>query len=126
LGGVIALIAALGGLVVLLSAFDLTDKRAALGMPEGSIRAVIALMLILPFSIMGIYIFATIRFSDANVLNLANTNEQAAEALRASDDLARQLLTTVGTSLHLPRSISGRILSRRSQVLRQPPLEASR
>jgi hypothetical protein len=53
-------------------------------------------------------------------------NEQAAEALRASDDLARQLLTTVGTSLHLPRSISGRILSRRSQVLRQPPLEASR
>jgi hypothetical protein len=97
LGGVIALIAALGGLVVLLSAFDLTDKRAALGMPEGSIRAVIALMLILPFSIMGIYIFATIRFSDANVLNLANTNEQAAEALRASDDLARQLLTTVGT-----------------------------
>jgi hypothetical protein len=68
LGGVIALIAALGGLVVLLSAFDLTDKRAALGMPEGSIRAVIALMLILPFSIMGIYIFATIRFSDANVL----------------------------------------------------------
>jgi hypothetical protein len=70
LGGVIALIAALGGLVVLLSAFDLTDKRAALGMPEGSIRAVIALMLILLFSIMGIYIFATIRFSDANVLTL--------------------------------------------------------
>ena len=97
LGGIIALIAALGGLVILLSAFDLTDKRAALGMPEGSIRAVIALMLILLFTIMGIYIYASLRFTEEAFLSLAATNDQAAETLRASEDLARQLLTTVGT-----------------------------
>jgi hypothetical protein len=39
------------------SAMNLTDPKQALGLPEGSIRAMIALILILVFVIFGIYLF---------------------------------------------------------------------
>lgn len=97
ISGVVALLIALAGLIVLFTAAGLEDRRAALGMPEGSIRAVIALMLILLFSIMAIFLYGTLRFGSDSTYELARTNAAAADALAASEDIARQLLTTVGT-----------------------------
>lgn len=97
IAGVVALLVALAGLIVLLTAAGLEDRRAALGMPEGSIRAVIALMLILLFSIMAIFLYASIRFTAPDAFAAADDSASAASALKASEDIARQLLTTVGT-----------------------------
>ena len=97
IAGVVAMLVALAGLIVLLTASGLEDRRAALGMPEGSIRAVIALMLILLFSIMAIFLYASIRFTSPESLSAADDSASAAAALTASEDIARQLLTTVGT-----------------------------
>src|SRR5687767_11432897 len=49
IAGLVILLTALGGLVALLSGFGMQDGREALGLPQGSIRAVIALSLILIF-----------------------------------------------------------------------------
>jgi hypothetical protein len=95
--GVIALIIALAGLILLLNLLGLSDKRAALGMPEGSVRAVIALMLILLFSIMAVFLYSSIRFTNAQFLAQAADNAAIASSLAASEDIARQILTTIGT-----------------------------
>lgn len=58
---------AIGGLLVLLTVMaavfhnlKLDDRRQALGLPEGSVRALIALFLIMIFIIMSAYLFRTI------------------------------------------------------------------
>jgi hypothetical protein len=42
------------------SMFGLTDPKQALGLPEGSIRALIALLLVMLFSIIGIYLYRSV------------------------------------------------------------------
>jgi hypothetical protein len=79
--GVIALIIALAGLILLLNLLGLSDKRAALGMPEGSVRAVIALMLILLFSIMAVFLYSSIRFTNSQFLAQAADNAAIANSL---------------------------------------------
>ena len=129
--GVIAFLLALMACVAFLAVFGLTSWRYALGLPDGSIRAVIALGLVLIFAIVSIYLYG----STANVQRSTATNLPA-EALPAlapgsvisivphpaspvpgssgepetvydvttrvsgtetSDDLARQLITLLGT-----------------------------
>ena len=46
----------------------LTDKDEALGLPEGSIRAMIALVLILVFILFGIYLFNKVGFGSEVLL----------------------------------------------------------
>lgn len=50
IAGLVALLAAISLLVFLLRSLGLEDRRFALGMPDGSIRAIIAVMLILLFA----------------------------------------------------------------------------
>src|ERR1051326_6809877 len=57
---VIAIIALITLLFIVAAGFSqlqLTDPKQALGLPEGSIRAMIALMLIMVFIIFGIFVF---------------------------------------------------------------------
>jgi hypothetical protein len=61
----------------------LADPQQALGLPEGSIRAMIALFLIMIFVTFGLYLFRAIASGTA-------TNQDAV-------DVAKQLITTVGT-----------------------------
>jgi hypothetical protein len=63
---------------------SLADQRQALGLPAGSVRALIAFFLIVLFMIIGVYLFHTINSDGANV---------SKDAL----GLAQQLLTTVAT-----------------------------
>jgi hypothetical protein len=97
---------------------DLSDDKQALGLPEGTIRALIALILILLFVIVGIYLFrvvgegeTTLRgLSRAEVTALGNRVVESTEVatnvfdVKVQDtlsedggELAQQLLTTIGT-----------------------------
>ena len=66
----------------------LLDANQALGLPAGTIRALIALILILLFAIIGVHLFRMV-----GALDPAGTNAVSAEGVA----LAQQLLTTVGT-----------------------------
>jgi hypothetical protein len=54
--GLIGLLAAIGGLVALFRITHLTQAKQALGLPEGSVRAIIAFSLVLIFAVMGLYL----------------------------------------------------------------------
>ncbi len=80
--GVLLLLAALAGVSVSFGHFGLSDKQQALALPEGSIRAVIAMALVVIFAILTVFLYGTL----AN----GNVDTQAA-------DFAKQLLTLIGT-----------------------------
>lgn len=103
------------------SALDLADGKQPLGLPEGSIRAMIALVLIMVFIIFGIYLFrmvgtgkdvfvgtyAELPKAESYPGKIMNWNQDATSKKynvwindKISEDgvrLAQQLLTTVGT-----------------------------
>src|SRR5215211_943528 len=60
LAGVVVLLAALGGLFALLRGSGVHDPREALGLPQGSIRALIALSLILIFATISVYLIGLV------------------------------------------------------------------
>jgi hypothetical protein len=78
-GSVVFLMTSLFIIAGAFAQLNLTDRRQALGLPEGSIRAMIALILILVF-----IMFGSLLYSGA-----ANPEEQSR--------LGQQLLTTIGT-----------------------------
>jgi hypothetical protein len=73
----------IAGIVAAFHALELTNPRAAFGLPEGSIRAIIALVLILIFVVMAIYLVEAVYLDK-------NTSTEAQTA-------ATQILATVGT-----------------------------
>jgi hypothetical protein len=106
------------------SSMSLTDPKQALGLPEGSIRAMIALVLIMVFIIFGIYLFRNIGVSNPTYLGWVTSSSDVkiptdkavlfqpvgngndgkgynVYVLEAMSDeakrLAQQLITTVGT-----------------------------
>ena len=80
--GLAFLLSVISGIVAAFSALRLTNPKAALGLPEGSIRAIIALVLVLIFIVMAIYLIESVFVGEAN--------EDARNA-------GTQLLATVGT-----------------------------
>ncbi len=57
IGGVVVLVLLLTAVATMFSILGLTDAKQALGLPEGSIRAVIALSLIVLFAILSIFLY---------------------------------------------------------------------
>jgi type IV secretory pathway VirB3-like protein len=86
--GLGSLLLLLALLVAVLSAYGLTDKRHAFGLPDGSMQAVIALALILIFVIASLYLYSSLPST------ISAASKEAAQNQR---ELAQQLLTTVGT-----------------------------
>ncbi len=89
----VALLLYLGTLI--LRALDLGAPGEALGMPEGSIRALIAMSLILIFAIIGIQVFAA--GSAGTVLESTGLTQVQIDALRADGAIvvSQKLLTPV-------------------------------
>lgn len=58
IGGVIILFSVLAVISLILNALKLSDASQALGLPQGSVRALIALLLVLIFSILSIHLFS--------------------------------------------------------------------
>lgn len=123
--GVTVLIMVLTFATFIFDALGLSNPVHSLGLPEGSIRAVIALSLILIFMISSVYLYTYVARPDHYTSNLI-TEEQikalpngsivaidrapftrgnttlynvtlAVEKTKASEDLAKQLVTTVST-----------------------------
>jgi hypothetical protein len=61
IGGVIVLILMLTVVAMVFSVLGLTNKAQAMGLPEGSIRAVIALSLIVLFAILSVFLYRAFR-----------------------------------------------------------------
>src|SRR5262245_31029793 len=59
--GLIALVAALAILVGSFSIFGLSNPNAAFGVPEGTLQAVIAMMIIMIFAITSLYLNASLK-----------------------------------------------------------------
>lgn len=126
----VLLILGVGGLVIVLSymttifsVLNLSERTQALGLPEGSIRAVIALSLILIFSIQAIFLFGqlditkTTDYEGITQAQLDDIPEEQIVAIRMrtigedtlfdvkrniprsqdSVDFAKQILTTIST-----------------------------
>lgn len=125
IGGTVAMLLTIAIVAVVFSRFKLTDPSYALALPEGSVRAVIALLLILIFAVMAVFLYATLlkgsqrtsqRITQAQVdvlpreqivsIRAAGENENgeslfnvelSVPASPAAQDFATQLLTAVGT-----------------------------
>ena len=80
--GVMALFATLALVAVTFSVAGLTDPKQALGLPEGSVRAAIALSLIVIFAITSIYLYSSLSKVDPNSPGI---------------DFAKQVFAVVGT-----------------------------
>ncbi|MBZ9814749.1 hypothetical protein [Mesorhizobium sp. CA7] len=78
IGAVIVLVILLCLLSVVFASFDLQDKTQALALPEGSIRAVIALMLIVLFAILSIYLFGSLATGQLIALGAVDEAQRAA------------------------------------------------
>lgn len=119
IGGSITFILMLAGTVSGFQYLNLTNPKAPLGLPEGSVQAIIALTLILLFFIMAVFLYGDLAHPEGEVLltkeQLAKLEpEEMAEARPAegapdmfavvlnkrnpaAEDLARQIVTTVAT-----------------------------
>jgi hypothetical protein len=119
--GVLLLVVALTVMTLFFASRQLTDRNQPLGLPEGSIRAVIALMLIVIFAVAAIFLYSNIAVpygatlqaltSDqlkqipvtdmlSEKLNADNTTYTVVVVVRksaASEDFAKQLLTVIST-----------------------------
>jgi hypothetical protein len=118
-GGIATLMTLLFVLAAGFSAMGLADNRQALALPEGSIRAMIALVLIMIFIIFGIYLFrmigigsysyvgnqqnpppATIAGQPTKFEKKSDNSYEVWVVMNMSEDgkrVAQQLITTVGT-----------------------------
>ena len=86
IGGLVALLGMLAVMAVAFKTVDLADPKQALGLPDGTVRAVIALSLILIFAVVTVYLFS----------NLSNDTDEAVAANVA--DLQRQILRATAAS----------------------------
>lgn len=120
---VVSLLVALAFTAAIFSRLGLTDKDQSLGLPEGSIRAVIALSLILIFMISSVFIYwqisspiikestnipqkmiqffpnESIAYIQAKTINNETVFDlgRIVEVPRAGDDIAKQIITTLST-----------------------------
>lgn len=92
----VTLVMLLASLTLVFRRLELSDRNLALGLPEGSIRAVIALMLILLFFIMAIFLFGQVKQSSAQPRVLQGLSATAADAIPADQILARVPVSSNG------------------------------
>jgi hypothetical protein len=102
ISGVLVLLVTLALTAVVFSSLDLTDRTQALGLPEGSIRSVIALSLVLLFAILAVYLLkqsllpGQFLFDQPSADGASFTVYFRQTANPASEDFAKQLLSMLG------------------------------
>jgi len=87
--GVVGLLAVLTFMALVFSNLGLSDPREALGLPSGSIRAVIALSLIVIFVISAIFLFAVLSFPYQN--SVTNVSAAQADSIPVTQLISRTL-----------------------------------
>ncbi|TPQ32419.1 hypothetical protein C2U70_22155 [Bradyrhizobium guangdongense] len=126
IGGVVVLIFMLAAVTMVFTALGLSNRELAMGLPDGSIRAVIALSLIVLFAILSIFLYQQVSTGGQIVTIAQMTGAERAQFVKdhtnardiqsvavpgkadsfdvsyrsanpASDDFAKQLLVLLGT-----------------------------
>jgi len=97
IGGVIALLVVIALVAGAYTLFGLADAKEALGMPEGSVRAIIALSLIVLFAILTIYLYSDV--SHPEVCTLAGLSQDALDKFLTSEH-GQKVIATVSTPLN--------------------------
>lgn len=127
IAGIVVLLVFLSLVSIAFAIFDLDDKSQALALPDGSIRAVIALSLIILFAILSIFLYSSLSAGQLRTLadltdqqrndflkvippaqivmittNAVGTTDQRftvylRNGTQASEDFAKQLLVLLGT-----------------------------
>jgi len=122
--GALVLVLCVACLSIVLKRLALADRRYAMGLPEGSIRAILALMLVLLFGVVSVFLVGSAQRGGSEGRRIENLSTSQADAIpidqilsrvetRAGsglynlvlvsapnpgfDDLSKQLLTTLAT-----------------------------
>jgi hypothetical protein len=77
IGGVIVLVLLLTAVAMIFSILGLTNQGQAMGLPEGSIRAVIALSLIVLFAILSVFLYQTVSSGTVSTIENMSGIERA-------------------------------------------------
>ena len=95
LAGVVILLVAIAALAVVISEFGLAGNKAAFGLPPGTVRAIIALALVLIFAIISVFLLTSTRVPDDEFVSTGLTQAQY-EALSKDEnvDLVSVTLST--------------------------------
>jgi hypothetical protein len=117
IGGVIMLILLLTIVAVIFWLLDLADKSQAMGLPEGSIRAVIALSLIVLFAILAVFLYegvngpvSTIEYlseADRSEFFKAHPTAQDVQSVLAKDPTGQPIKKADGTPVYTVTYRSG-------------------
>jgi hypothetical protein len=95
IGGVIALLVVIALVAGAYTLFNLANPAEALGLPEGSVRAIIALSLIVLFAILTIYLYSDV--SNPEVCTLAGMSQaELGEFLKSTH--GQKVIATVNTA----------------------------
>lgn len=93
IAGVVALLLSLAVVSVAFAGLSLSDKTQALALPEGSVRAVIALCLLVLFAIITIFLFGSLSESVVGLRSVTDlTAEQKEEFLDKKENLTTVLV----------------------------------
>jgi amino acid transporter len=142
--GVVSLLLAIAVLVGLYSRMHLTDRQHALGLPSGSISAILALMLILVFAMLSVLVLINLSYDVRTLTGLTSaqvneipagdilrkecrtvddcTIDRKVEKSRAAEDIGKQLVTTASTlvvaisAFYFGAAQSGRRRQRREEM----------
>jgi hypothetical protein len=87
---VMILFVGLASAAIIFSRLNLANREHAMGMPEGSIRAIIALLLILIFAVVSVFLIANA--DRAGVRTLEKLTQEQADAYPAQDVVSRTVM----------------------------------
>ena len=107
--GTLVLLSTLTVVAVVFSGLSMGDRNQALGLPEGSVRAIIALSLIIIFVIMAVFMFqgigpsfielknGTQYWNETSFINITAPAYIPREPTQEQINIAQNIMTTVGT-----------------------------
>lgn len=93
---VVVLTLALGALTVVMSRLKLSDQREALGLPAGSIRAILALLLTLLFLVISIYLFGQLKGGQQPSEALEGVTRAELAEIPLDEQISRELTSEPG------------------------------
>ncbi len=88
IAGLVSLIALLAVMAIAFKTVSLANQTQALGLPEGTVRAVIALSLILIFAVVTVYLFSDLSCGEKQAIDEAQTSTATDTAVKATNTAA--------------------------------------
>jgi hypothetical protein len=104
IAGLVSLIALLAVMAIAFKTVGLANQTQALGLPEGTVRAVIALSLILIFAVVTVYLFSDLSDADSKPVAMADSagNPIMEPANPLMDTAGKPVLDTAGKQIMEP------------------------